>query len=156
MGIPFCSHYKYLGTMLDCKLTLKPQLERIQRKAGHLYTKLFPYLIKTSTGGRKDAFCTFVLPLFRAASLLLETEEAMVHKKSLDLLKKKYFKMFIRTSKRMQTILMDDMLGRDLELMARAEANVADAKWEARKRNELASTDRSGDSRDFLRGVHNN
>src|SRR5690349_5718934 len=57
-GVPVCSQYKYLGTILTPKLDCGPQIKQIKRKAGHLLVKLGPYLANSSAEGRKDLFVT--------------------------------------------------------------------------------------------------
>src|SRR5689334_14871664 len=43
-GIPIVSKYKYLGTHLDVKLTMRTQLAHIKNKSDSLFIKLYPYL----------------------------------------------------------------------------------------------------------------
>ena len=54
-GIPIVGVYKYLGTCLDSKLSMKTQLESIKKKkANFLYVKLYPYLVSATADGRRD------------------------------------------------------------------------------------------------------
>jgi len=58
--IPIVNKYKYLGTYLDCKLTIQTQLDFIRRKSNFLFVKLYPYLSNATAGGRKDMWRTIL------------------------------------------------------------------------------------------------
>ena len=73
-GVPLVNKYKYLGYYLDCKLTLKTQLEFIRRKSDFLFVKLYPYLSNASADGRRDMWQTMVRPLFNAALIFIRFE----------------------------------------------------------------------------------
>ena len=83
-GIPVCEKYKYLGTWLSPKLSCDPQIRKINKKAGALYTRLYPYLASASADGRRDMFMTMVAPLFNAAHILLSYENSVSHRRKLE------------------------------------------------------------------------
>lgn len=65
-GVPIVTKYKYLGTYLDSKLTMKCQIECIERKSNFLFARLYPYLSCATADARKDMWRTVILPLFNA------------------------------------------------------------------------------------------
>ena len=69
-GIPLVIKYKYLGTYLDSKLTMKTQIESIKKKSNFLFVKLYPYLKNATTDGRRDIWKTMIVPLFNAVFML--------------------------------------------------------------------------------------
>ena len=132
MGVPVCTEYKYLGTILTPKLCCTPQTKFIKRKAAHLQVKLGPYLGNTSAEGKRDMFVTFIMPLFNAALMLLKHEPSKTHKESLERTKKIIFKQFLGISKRTSTELVEDMLRIDINKKAELEFQNSLAKWVAR------------------------
>jgi hypothetical protein len=151
--IPICNHYKYLGTYLSNKLTADAQVSFIDRKAGHLYTRLYPYLQSASTDARRDAFLTFVSPLFIATSILIEAESSESKLNQVLTLRKKWFKKFMRISKATSTWLMNQMLGRDFSQTTNHDALVADLKWAARLQGQTCTPPKLTNGPNLLRGV---
>ena len=83
-GIPILSSYKYLGTQLESRLSLTPQLAFIRRKSSDLFIKLYPYLRQTSADGRRDMWQTFIVPLFNATLILMAFEGSRLAMKMLE------------------------------------------------------------------------
>ena len=135
-GIPICSEYKYLGTILNPKLSCDPQKRHIRKKAAFMYTKLYPYLTQASADGRRDMFMTMIAPLFTAAMMILEYEPSKTHRTGLIRLYRILFKQFMGLSQRTNTELVDEMLAKDLADAARQECQVAKEKWESRRERE--------------------
>jgi hypothetical protein len=153
LDIPVCTQYKYLGSYLSNKLTADAQLSFIDRKAGHLFTRLFPYLQSVSSDARRDAFLTFINPLFAATSILMEAEQSKSKYNQVVLLRKKWFKKFLRISKTTSTWLMDQMLGRDFNEVINHDATVADLKWTARMQGQTCTAPKLMNGPNLLRGV---
>ena len=124
--------FRSLGTYLSCKLTTETQLSFIDRKSGHLFTRLFPYLQSASADARRDAFLTFVNPLFMATTILMESENSKALRNRIVLLRKKWFKKFLRISKSTSTWLMDQMLNIDFIQLIHHHSLIADLKLQAR------------------------
>jgi hypothetical protein len=151
--IPICSEYKYLGSYLSSKLTADAQISFIDRKAGHLYTRLFPYLQSASTDARRDAFLTFVSPLFVATSIITEAETSKTKVNQVLILRKKWFKKFLRISKSTSTWLMDQMLAKSFNETINHDAMVADLKWTARMQGQTCIPPKLPGTPNLLRGV---
>ena len=114
LEVPICTEYKYLGTFFNSKLTATPQIHFIKRKSAFLYTKLFPYLKNASMDGRRDMFSTFIMPLFEATHVLLAHEPSKVHRMQLIRTQRTIFKQFLRISKRTNSVLVEDMIRKNL------------------------------------------
>ena len=154
-GIPICSKYKYLGTYLNCKLTCMPQIEYINKKTSHLYSKLYPYLSTASANARRDMFLTMVAPLYNAALILLHYEPSKYGKNEMLKTKRIAFKQFMMISKRTNTILVEDMLRMDLIQRADQEVLISNQKWEHRLKGEVCQRLYTKPIKNALRGVPN-
>ena len=132
-GVPVCQSYKYLGTWMDSKLSCNSQVNYIKKKAAHLYSKLYPYLSSASVEGRRDMFMTLVMPLFNSALILLNAEPSKTQQINVRRVCRGIFKQFLLISKRTNSILVEDMMRKDLDLMAKEEAIINEQKWQCRK-----------------------
>jgi len=152
-GIPICKEYKYLGTILNSKLTAGPQINYICKKAAHIYTKLYPFLSNASADGRRDMFITLVMPLFNAATLLLDAEPSESHKLNLERLQRRIFKQFMGISKKTSNELVEEMMRKDLREIAKFEAKAATAKWLERSTKTPVQIQKNLNRVNGLRGV---
>ena len=155
--IPLCDKYKYLGTWLNSKLTIDPQINHIRKKAAHIYVKLYPYLMSASADARRDMWQTMVAPLFNAAYILLEYEPSESHKLKLERVQRSTFKQFMMISKRTNTELTNDMMRKDLRKIAKTVVATSKKQWEERKGYQEIMTQLPNLSRkNGMRGVPNN
>ena len=74
---------------------------------------------------------TFVMPLFNAALMLLKYEPSITHQKHLIRVRRGLFKQFMMLSKRTNSELVEDMIRKDLEQLAKDEHEITIKKWEA-------------------------
>ena len=132
-GIPICPQYKYLGTWMNTKLTCGPQIQQIKKKASFLFVKLYPFLVNASADARRDMFMTMVAPLFNSILILMEHEPSNAQKKNVNTLWKVLFKQFLFISKRTNSILVEEMIGKHLEEVAMKTSKSSRSKWEARR-----------------------
>jgi hypothetical protein len=132
-GIPILEEYKYLGTIMDRKLTLSSQLKCIEEKARFTHYKLFPYLKIATADSRRDMWQLLIVPLFNAALALINFEPSIRGKNAVLLLWKKLFKMFLRIPSATSNNLLEEMASKDLSLMSTNYLNSCQIKWEARK-----------------------
>lgn len=139
-GIQICDKYKYLGTYLTPKLSSTPQIEYIKKKTAHLYSKLYPYLINASADARRDMWQTMVAPLFNAVLALLYFEPSKVHRQSIERLRRCSFKDFLMISKRTNTVLVDDLIRKDIHQIASATVEISIEQWEHRRNFEPIQT----------------
>jgi hypothetical protein len=154
-GIPILSKYKYLGTHLDSKLTMKNQLDFIKMKADVLLVKLYPYLTNATADGRRDMWRTMISPLFNGLLALLYTENSVSHQADTLRLWLYTFKKFMLIPKSTSTEIVEEMIGIDIfELMALNTTNSAE-KWEARKNQTQPELVKRTELKNYLRGIPN-
>ena len=113
-GIPIVQQYKYLGTILHCKLSCSPQLAHIKKKTAHLLVKLYPYLVNATAEGRRDMWQTMTAPLFNATLALLNVEPSQANKENVYRLWRMTFKQFMMISHKTPTTLTTEMMNKDL------------------------------------------
>ncbi len=155
-GVPICEQYKYLGTLLNTKLTCGPQIGHVKRKSAHLYSKLYPCLFHASAEGRRDMWQTMVAPLFNAALTLLYFEPSKSHRDNLERLQRCTFKQFLMVSKRTNTVLTEDMLRKDLLKLSQATVETSFKKWSQRKGyHRVTATQPNLSKKNGTRGVPN-
>ena len=135
-GVPICEKYKYLGTILTPKLTCGEQIAFIRRKSAYIFVKLYPYLQNASADARRDMWQTMIRPLFDATFVLLEYEPSKTQKENVQRLWRKTFKQFLMISKRINTKLILEMAGSDIEKTAENLVSECKKQWENRKRGE--------------------
>ena len=151
--IPIVSKYKYIATFLDCKLTMKTQLEYIRRKSDSLFVKLYPYLSNATAGGRKDMWRTMVVPLFNALLALTYFEGAETNNKNLIRLWHYTFKRFMLIPKSTKTELIDEMIGIDINELNILNAQNSARKWYARYTRTEPNLLLREKPTDYLRGI---
>jgi len=118
---------------MDCKLTCGAQICHIRKKAAHIFVKLYPYLSAASADGRRDMWQTMVSPLFNSAYVLLQFEPSEASRATLERVQKMTFKKFLMVSKRTNSILVNDMMRKDLRKLAYATVTTCNLQWEQRK-----------------------
>jgi len=155
LDIPLCTEYKYLGTWLDSKLTIKPQIRHIKKKSNFLFIKLYPFLSKASADGRRDMFMTMVSPLFTAAHILLKYEPSLSQRHNLETLWRVTFKCFLMISQRTNSLLVNEMIGKNLSDIADETFSSSQIKWEARKSYQTPKWERDSRCINKLRAVPN-
>ena len=100
-------------------------------------------------------FMTMVMPLFNAATMLLSYEPSETHKMSLKRLQRGSFKQFMRISKSTNSWLVEDMIRKDLEILAKEEKETAERKWKGRQTRTMIEQDIKIRHPNGLRGVPN-
>ena len=76
---------------------------------------------------------TMIAPLFNAAYVLLKYEPSETHKASLERVQKGTFKKFLMISKRTNSVLVNDMMRKNLRDLAYATVESCRLQWEQRK-----------------------
>ena len=132
-GIPICTKYKYLGTWLDNKLSVQPQIDHIKKKSGHILTRLYPYLRNASAEGRRDMWTTMIKPLFGALFPLLGVAQTKRALNQCLVLWKSTFKSMMLLPRRTPSILVSWMIGKELMEICNEYEKSSSIKWTARK-----------------------
>jgi len=152
-GIPIVSKYKYLGTYLDSKLTMKTQIDRIKKKSDFLYVKLYPYLSSATADARKDMWRSMVLPLFNAILILIYYEKAKTNIWNTLRLLVGTFKKFMMIPKSTNTELVAEMIGNDIQELVCVNVVNSEEKWEARKERRQPELVNRTEKKNYLKGI---
>jgi len=153
--IPILSSYKYLGTYLDSKLTMRNQLVHIKDKSNYLFFQLYPYLSNATADGRQDMWRTMVLPLFNAILLLSYFEKAQIENWNMLRLLIGTFKKFMMIPKNTSTTLVAEMLGLNFEELVQLNCINSGEKWEARKERRPPDLIQRTEFYNYLKGIPN-
>ena len=154
-GIPVVTTYKYLGTHLDPKLTIKHQLNNIERKANFLYVKLYPYLTNATADGRRDMWKTMVAPQFDPALMLSEFETSKTEIEAMNNLILGTFKKFLMIPITTNSPLVWEMIGEDWNALTARMKHNAGEKWFARRENREPELIKKQKLPNYLRGIPN-
>ena len=76
---------------------------------------------------------TLVMPLFNSTLMLLNAEPIATQQTNVKRLCRGIFKQFLLISKRTNSVLVEDMMRKDLILMAKEEDSINEQKWKCRK-----------------------
>ena len=133
LGYPVVSSYKYLGTVLDSKLSLNSVLSHILKKSDFTFFKLYPYLANATADGRRDLWQTLIAPLFNAALVLFEAEPTKGAKQKVMVLWRGTFKKFLMLSPHAPTVIVNRMMAKFFDDLVINNSVMSEAKWMARK-----------------------
>ena len=154
-AVPIVTKYKYLGTYLDSKLTMKTQFDHIKKKADFLFVKLYPYLSNATADARKDMWRTMVLPLFNAILILIYFERAKTETWRILRLLIGTFKKFMMIPKTTSTNLVAEMMGINFEELVQVNAVNSEEKWDARKERRFPDLVYRSERHNYLKGIPN-
>jgi hypothetical protein len=154
-GIPIVAKYKYLGTFLDPKLTMRMQNKSIETKSNFLFVRLYPYLVNATAEGRKDMWRSMVLPLFNTILVLIYFEKSKTNCWGTLRLLIGTFKKFMMIPNNTCTKLVAEMIGTDVEELVRTNALDSEEKWEARKERRKAELAERTERKNYLKGIPN-
>jgi len=137
MDYPIVAEYKYLGTFLDQKLTPNPQINHIQKKTYFLRSKLSPILYNASLDFRKNLWQTFVIPMYEFLLPIYFYEQSMTKREQIERMLRKSFKSYTGLKKTVETMLIRDLMGYNLDERSRFLHYISEKKWLHRERNEM-------------------
>jgi len=129
---PILDNYKYLGTWLSQKLELDPQIQFLEKKINFMKHKLNPCLYNATLELRKNLWQVFVVPLFEFALPIYFSEEAKTKRQKLERVLRGSFKNFTGLAKTVDTQLIDDLMGYNLEDRSKQIQYISEKKWEYR------------------------
>ena len=149
------SKYKYLGTYFSPKLTMKAQIETIQKKSNFLYVKLYPYLSKATADARKDIWKTMVMPLFNALFVLVSFGQSDTEVERVNTVMIGTFKRYLMIPKTTNSEIVWSMIGDDVnEIRMRMKFNTAE-KWFARRKRREPELSPKIQYTNYLKGIPN-
>jgi len=108
-GYPLVQEYKYLGTILNEKLTIHPQMKFIRKKSFFIGNKLKPLLSSSSLESRYNLWQIFIAPLFEYLIPLLSAEKYPTHHLNVERLMRATFRHFTYLAKITPIYLIDQL-----------------------------------------------
>jgi len=133
---PIVGEYKYLGTWLSHKLDLEPQIQFINKKVNFMKHKLSPCLYNATLELRKNLWQVFVLPLFEFTIPIYYYEKSITKKQRLESIIRKSFKSFTGLGKTVETKLIEDLMGYNIQRRSQHIKYISEKKWESRLKGE--------------------
>lgn len=134
-GIPIVTEYRYLGLIFNGKLTMKNQLEQIDKKTNFQVSKLWPILKVASLEERINLWTLLIRPLFEMLIFPYYAERSFTNIKSVEILIRKTFKKFCLFKKNVDNPTIDNLMEFDFAQRAGEVVEITVMKWEARKNN---------------------
>ncbi len=131
-GIPFTTSYKYLGTWITSKMSMKPQLDHIKKKTDFIVNKLYPLLNEVSLSYRINLWTILLRPLFDQLAQLYTIEKAKSNLLKAERIYKYSFKRFTLLTKRTPDALIYELTGVTLQDRANSITTNAKRKWHER------------------------
>ncbi len=128
-GIPFTTSYKYLGTWITSKMSMKPQLDHIRKKTDFIVNKLYPLLNEVSLSYRINLWTILLRPLFDQLAQLYTIEKAKSNLLKAERIYKYSFKRFTLLTKRTPDALIYELTGVTLQDRANSITTNAERKW---------------------------
>ena len=127
------SEYKYLGLIVDQKLTVDKQLTHIDEKTAYQSITLWPVLKAFSLHERIKLWHILVKPLFEMLIFLHDEEKSITNKRKVHLKIRKTFKKFCLLKKNVDNETVERLMDYNFEERVKYVAKVTEVKWEARK-----------------------
>ncbi len=148
-NVPIMATYKYLGVLLDNKLTLIPHLKWLTRKERFIYHKLYPMLRCCSFTLRANLWIVFISPNFRYIAPIIR----MVNMSEI---RREELAGMVRASKRKFLMLLNSIPNTTVEALLPFDTGRigddtrprAEKKWERRKRRETIQNESGPKLRD--------
>ncbi len=131
--IPVLKEYKYLGLILNQKLTISSQLQQIKINTTDICRKLGPFLYNAEADTKKSLWQLFIQPLFDFLMPLFASESAKTWKNKAIKMTRYSFKLFLKLTSSTSNSLVDSLSGYNLEERSHAMKLITKKKWEARK-----------------------
>ena len=131
-GIPVVDSYRYLGLLLDQKLTGDAHIRAMDQKISFLNRRLAPLLGKVSLDYRINLWKTLARPLYNPLlALAVGNNLGRVYKLERNL--KGSLKLFAGLCKSTSDLVLQKLLPFEIERLALEQKNVATWKWRLRK-----------------------
>ena len=126
--IPIVSEYKYLGLVIDQKLTGRSHINKMQQKIQFLTNKLIPLLGKVSVDYRINLWKILVKPLFKPGlGIMYQNSASRIV--NLERCLKKSLKRFTGLSIQTPNSVLAELINVNVDNLAQELSNMANAKW---------------------------
>jgi len=136
-GYPILFEYRYLGTILNEKLSIHSQVKFIKSKAFFIGNKLMPLLRCSSLESRYNLWQIFISPLFEYLIPLLSAEEYITHQNNVERLQRSTFRQFTFFCKTVPESLIEKLMNYKIKHRINILTYLSQKKWEYRKRGIL-------------------
>ena len=131
-GIPIVEEYKYLGLIVDKKLTCQPQLKHIEKKTTYQCTALWPILKVISLSKRITLWTILIRPLFEMVIFPFNAERT---KNGLKLVRQKVrwsFKKFCLLKRNIDNKTIEELMDFNFNERVTQVVRTTKIKWELR------------------------
>ncbi len=131
-GVPVVTEYKYLGLIVDQKLTVNKQLDYIEEKTNHQRAKLWPVLKAFSLSERINLWTILCRPLFEMLIFPYYAERCHANINKVHRVIRKTFKKFCLLKKNVDNETVAKLMNYDFRERANRVVEITNAKWNAR------------------------
>ena len=138
-GIPVVDEYKYLGLIVDKKITCQPQLKHIEKKTTYQCTALWPILKAISLSKRITLWTMLIRPLFEMVIFPFSAERT---KSGLELVRQKLrwsFKKFCLLKRNIDNKTIEGLMDFNFNERTTQVVRITKIKWELRIKGKIPS-----------------
>jgi len=121
--------YRYLGCVLNRRLSLKPQQKLIEKKIGYIRSKLLPVLYSGSLDLRRNLWQCFAQPLFEFTLPLLSFDGSKSNVQKLQTLVRNSFRAFTLLSRTTKVEDVDFLMAYDINQREKLVKYISTQKW---------------------------
>jgi len=141
-GYLILTQYRYLGTILNEKLTCHPQAQFIRTKAFFIGNKLQPLLYNSTLESRYNLWQIFIAPLFEYIVPLLSSEDYNSNVQNIERLQRSTFRQFTFFRKTVPEYILDKLMNYKLKDRMALFTYLSEKKWACRKNGEIYIAER--------------
>ena len=141
-GIPVVSNYKFLGTMVDQKLTVDTHLDYFTKRVNGLAARLFPLLKQSTFSFRRHLWNVLARPLYEQLSLLAYIDTTKTGTKKVERAIKKSFKRFTLLQNSTKDDIVIPLMDYDYAERSKWNWLVSEYKWERRMGRDIPLPDK--------------
>lgn len=131
-GIPVVDKYRYLGTIINGKLTTSDHLEEFKGRIESLAKRLYPLLKQSSFSFRRHLWNVLARPLFEQLSLLSYNDRTATGKVIIERAIKGSFKKFMLIQSSVKDEIVLQLMDYDYEQRAEWNWMISEYKWNSR------------------------
>lgn len=137
---PVTDKYKFLGTWLNCKLTLDDQMRHIAKKTYFLRSRLNVVLQNASLDYRKNLWQIFVVPMYEFCAPLYAYESSKTKMLCLNRMLRGSFRSYSGLKKTVKLSLLTELMGYDMNIRSEELKATSELKWQTRLQGEIYHT----------------
>lgn len=131
-GIPIVDKYRYLGTIINNKLSTTDHLQQFKDSVKNLANRLFPLLKQSSFSFRRHLWNVLARPLFEQLSLLSYNDNAATGDPNIERAIKGSFKKFMLLPRSVRDEIVFELMDYDYKKRAEWNWKISEYKWKLR------------------------